>query len=59
MVWWESLERPGATQMGYLRKCYESVEWWKLAPRPDAVEFPGKVSDATRRWPSPTAMRST
>jgi hypothetical protein len=48
MVWWESLERPGATQMGNLRKCYESVEWWKLSPRPDAVEFPGKPSDATR-----------
>ena len=48
MVWWESLERPGATQMGHLRKCYESVEWWKLSPRPDAVEFPGKLSDATR-----------
>ncbi|MCX6872798.1 MAG: DUF5060 domain-containing protein [Verrucomicrobia bacterium] len=32
----------------YLRKCYESVEWWKLSPRPDAVEFPGKLSDATR-----------
>jgi hypothetical protein len=48
MVWWESLERPGAAQMGFLRKCYESVAWWKLAPRPDAVEFQGKVKDATR-----------
>lgn len=48
MVWWESLERAGAAQMSHLRKCYESVEWWKLAPRADAVEFAGKVSDATR-----------
>lgn len=48
MVWWESLERLGAKQMSHLRKCYESVRWWKLAPRPEAVEFSGHVSDATR-----------
>jgi hypothetical protein len=47
-VWWESVDRPGATQMGFLRKCYESVDWWKLAPRPDALEFAGKEKDATR-----------
>jgi hypothetical protein len=48
MVWWKSMERTGAVQMGYLRKCYETVEWWKLTPRSDAVEFPDKVGDATR-----------
>ena len=48
MVWWESLERPGATQMGYLRKCYETVAWWMLMPRPGAVEFASQASDATR-----------
>jgi hypothetical protein len=35
--WWEALERPGATHMGHLRAIYESVQWWQLAPAPDAV----------------------
>ena len=48
MVWWEALERPGASQMEHLRRCYESVDWWKLVPRPGAVEFAGAVRDATR-----------
>ncbi len=48
MVWWESLERLGAAQLSHLRQCYESVAWWKLVPRPDAVELSGKASDATR-----------
>ena len=48
MVWWEALERPGAAQMRHLRKCYESVEWWKLAPRPGVVDLQGQASDATR-----------
>jgi hypothetical protein len=50
-VWWKSMGRLGAAQMTHLRKCYESVEWWKLTPRPGAVKFPGfsgKIFDATR-----------
>ena len=35
--WWESLERPGATQLGRMRTIYESVPWWQLKPVPDAV----------------------
>ena len=47
-VWWEALERPGAAQLGYLRACYESVEWWRLEPRPGAVSVEGRLRDATR-----------
>ncbi|MHB9134439.1 MAG: apiosidase-like domain-containing protein [Armatimonadota bacterium] len=36
--WWEALARPGGAQMRHLRACYESVAWWKLAPR-DAEEI--------------------
>ena len=37
LVWWKALDLPGATQMRYLRSLYESVEWWNLEPRPNAV----------------------
>jgi hypothetical protein len=47
-VWWEALDRPGAAQMRHLRTVYESVEWWKLEPRPGAVTVEGKLKDATR-----------
>jgi len=32
LPWWEALRRPGGAHMGFLRKCYEMVEWWKLEP---------------------------
>ncbi|MBI3344761.1 MAG: DUF4038 domain-containing protein [Gammaproteobacteria bacterium] len=35
--WWEALKKPGAEQMGYLRQAYESVNWWELEARPQAV----------------------
>jgi hypothetical protein len=35
--WWVALTHPGGAQMGYLRRLYESVDWWKLEPRPGAV----------------------
>jgi hypothetical protein len=38
--WWEALAMPGGEQMGYLRAFYESVGWWALVPRPDAVSMP-------------------
>jgi hypothetical protein len=34
--WWRALERPGGYQMTTLRRFYESIEWWTLAPY-DAV----------------------
>lgn len=48
MVWWDSLERPGAAHMQHLKACYESVAWWKLTPRPDAITCPSATTDATR-----------
>jgi len=46
--WWEAIDLPGGEQMKHLRACYESVKWWKLEPRPDAVE---KEQDAVEQTP--------
>lgn len=46
--WWEALMQPGATQMEYLRAFYESIEWWKLEPRPDAVSTSKKLTARNR-----------
>lgn len=35
--WWEALALPGGQQMGHMKKLYQSVDWWRLQPRPDAV----------------------
>jgi Protein of unknown function (DUF4038)/Domain of unknown function (DUF5060) len=35
--WWESALRPGAEQMAILRRFYESMEWWRLEPKPVRV----------------------
>ena len=37
LTWREALTLPGGAQMQHLRKCYESVAWWKLEPRPGAA----------------------
>jgi len=37
LVWWKALALPGAAQMQHLRALYESVEWWKLEPRPNGI----------------------
>lgn len=37
-TWDEGLQLPGGAQMQHLRACYESVEWWRLQPLPNAVE---------------------
>ena len=34
--------------MQFLRRCYESVEWWKLEPRPDAVSTATRLEEARR-----------
>jgi hypothetical protein len=39
--WWEALELPGGAQMTHLRALYESVPWWELEPRPDALKVRG------------------
>lgn len=38
LTWEEGLALPGGAQMEHLRSCYESVDWWKLEPRPGAGE---------------------
>jgi hypothetical protein len=43
--WWDALAKPGGNEMGYLRKCYESVEWWKLEPKPGAVTTATALDD--------------
>ena len=46
MPWWESARRPGAVQMGILRRFYESVEWWRLEPAP--VRVAASIPEADR-----------
>lgn len=48
MVWSEALQRPGGSEMGYLRACYESVEWWKFRPEPNAVETGVKMEESRK-----------
>jgi hypothetical protein len=38
LTWKEGLALPGGAQLQHLRVCYESVDWWKLEPRPKALE---------------------
>ena len=45
MPWWEALARPGAGQMTHLRRCCESVDWWTLEPRPNAVATKQKLPE--------------
>ncbi|MEN2739641.1 DUF4038 domain-containing protein [Microbacterium sp. X-17] len=33
--WYDGVELPGATQMGYLRRFYEGIDWWMLKPAPE------------------------
>lgn len=37
VLWSDALRQPGGAQMGILRDAMESVEWWRLAPAPDAA----------------------
>jgi hypothetical protein len=37
LPWWEALNRLGAEHMAHLRKLYESVDWWRLEPRPQSI----------------------
>jgi hypothetical protein len=37
-VWKEAIGLPGSTQMGYVRKFFESLPWTTLRPVPDAVK---------------------
>ncbi len=35
--WWIALERPGAEQLGRMRRILETLPWWRLAPLPGAI----------------------
>lgn len=48
ILWWDALAKPGGAQMQHLRACYESVEWWKLEPRPDAVSTQEPLAERER-----------
>jgi hypothetical protein len=32
LPWWEAIDLPGSTQVGYLRKAFEILDWWQLRP---------------------------
>jgi hypothetical protein len=36
-LWYNDLELPGSSQMGYLRQMMETLDWWRLAPHPEWV----------------------
>lgn len=38
LTWEEGLALPGGAQLAHLRKCYESLEWWKLDPVSNAIK---------------------
>jgi hypothetical protein len=42
--YWEAVNRPGAAHMQILRNLYESVEWWNLEPRSEALIFKGSTA---------------
>ncbi|OQB84524.1 MAG: putative endoglucanase [Planctomycetes bacterium ADurb.Bin126] len=37
MPWWRAYKRPGGAQMKHFHARYESLEWWRLQPLPQAV----------------------
>jgi len=40
--WWESLDLPGSLQVGFLKKAFELVEWWRLRPAQEIlIDQPG------------------
>ncbi|MHB1769373.1 MAG: apiosidase-like domain-containing protein, partial [Phycisphaerae bacterium] len=44
--WWVAMNYPGAQQMAYMKKFYDSIAWWKTQPRPGAVEMAIPLSDS-------------
>jgi len=58
LVWWKALKRPGGAQMQYLRQCYESVEWWKLSPRPDVIRTAQTLDENQKILPKSDAGKT-
>ena len=48
MPWHRAYKRSGGAQMKHLRACYESLEWWRLAPLPDAVQAEPRLNEQRR-----------
>jgi hypothetical protein len=38
LTWEEGMRLEGGAQMQHLRACYETVAWWRLEPKPDALK---------------------
>ena len=38
-IWYQALDRPSGTQMSYLRKFFDTLEWWTLTPRYDIDHY--------------------
>ena len=38
-VWYDALVRPSGMQMGYMRKFFEQIRWWELAPHYDIANW--------------------
>jgi hypothetical protein len=47
--WQRALDQPGAAQMGYARKLFESVAWHTLVPAPGLL--PGPAREPAARLP--------
>lgn len=49
--WWEAAARPGARQLGHLRRIYESVDWWRLRPLgADTIRGGGAAPGGDTPW---------
>jgi hypothetical protein len=46
LVWWKAVRRPGAEQLGHMRRIYETVDWWALKPANDMVVPPSDTAGA-------------
>ena len=49
LPWYEGVELPGGTQMGYLRRFYESLPWWSLRPDDETFATTSGENDAFYR----------
>jgi hypothetical protein len=66
LVWWKAARRPGAEQLGYLRRIYETVAWWRLQPSSErltaaaATDAPGVtvVQDLVKSFPEAQATNA-
>ncbi len=41
--WWDAVDKPSSFQVGYMKKLYETLEWWKLEPVFGAAQYNEKI----------------